>query len=270
MFKQDDLKKKYELDIFAQLIEDCEDSIISVLDSNKSKESSEFRNYLLYTVGKCFVTCREIIILCWSGYPDGALALSRNIYEQFVITFYLYDQVINKNNKSILDKYFDDYDYQRARNLKFEAEKIQNDELKAVQYKETIKRLKVKYNLKDMHDYWWLDEKRKNFSALCDYVCINNSDMSEFLRNMQLLYKRACLSVHASYMGNKIRIGSDFDGIDVGPWDRGQENALFLSVASMIYILGIVSEVIGVPIKKEINELDKLAEKYIKKMKTKK
>ncbi len=264
MFEPERIIKKYELDLLFHLIGNCENKIIKALEYNNTKENVDFRNYLLYTVGKCFVTCREIILLCKSGYPDGALALARNIYEQFVITFYLKDQVINRNNMDIMNKYFDDYDYQRANNLKFEAKRIKEDVSEEEKYNEIICNLCDKYGLKRINSsYWWIDEKDKKFASLCEYVCNNNPSMILFLRTMQLLYKRACLSVHASYMGNRIRIGSDFNGIDVGPWEKGQESALFLSVSSMIYILGIVSDFMNVSFEKELKALNKLAMKYM-------
>ena len=75
---------------------------------------------------------------------------------------------------------------------------------------------------------------------------------------MHLIYKRACLSLHASCMGNRIRLGSDCTGIDMGPWERGQENALFLATASLVYIVSVTYQLLnidGTDVNKSLNEL---------------
>ena len=80
---------------------------------------------------------------------------------------------------------------------------------------------------------------------------------------MHLMYKRACLSLHASCMGNRIRLGSDCAGIDMGPWEKGQENALFLSAASLIYIISVTYQELGID-GREINEsLHELTKYYL-------
>ena len=59
-------------------------------------------------------------------------------------------------------------------------------------------------------------------------------------------------------MGNRIRLGSDCAGIDMGPWAEGQEVALYLSTVSLIYIVSAtyqLLEIDGNEINKSLNEL---------------
>ena len=42
-------------------------------------------NLVLNCTGKSLLTLRELILLCKNGFPDGALGLARNLFEQFII-----------------------------------------------------------------------------------------------------------------------------------------------------------------------------------------
>lgn len=107
-------------------------------------------------------------------------------------------------------------------------------------------------------DYWWANEKETLFSALCKSVVEYNKEVEPLLRLMHLMYKRICLSLHASCMGNRIRLGSDCTGIDMGSWEKGLENTLFLSTASLVYIVSITYRLLEIDtteINRSLNEL---------------
>ena len=42
-------------------------------------------NLILNCTGKSLLTLCELILLCKNGFPDGALGLARNLFEQFII-----------------------------------------------------------------------------------------------------------------------------------------------------------------------------------------
>ncbi|MFR4352634.1 MAG: DUF5677 domain-containing protein [Roseburia sp.] len=114
-------------------------------------------------MGKSFVSTREIILLCWSGFPDGALSLARNVYEQLIITLYIEKHSGQASLTDILHRYNEDYSYQRAKCLKYEAQYLSKDKDKIDGYQNTIDEIKTQNNLKSIKDYWWASEKEHLF-----------------------------------------------------------------------------------------------------------
>ena len=218
-------------------------------------------NFLLYTIGKSIVTLREIIILCREGFPDGALALARNLFEQFVHVLYIEQREGSESFDSLLEKYYVNYNVQRTKALMFAAVNIDNSFEQSRLCQDELNEIRKKYGVKKLIDYWWCDVN--SFSEMCEVVCRENISISKLIRKMQLLYKRACLTLHSSSMGNRIRIGSNFQGIDMGKWDSGQEVALSLAVNSMIQIVGCVYDKMGLNYKRIIKELRELALYYM-------
>lgn len=260
---QEKIKSIYKLNVLEDILEKCEEDISKEITKLQVKEADDNINFLLYTLGKSFVSIREVIILCWAGFPDGAFSIARNIYEQLIITNYIEDNTKRTSSEHILKRYNEDYFYQRAKCLKYEAQYMRKDNEKIKEYQNVIDELKNHYGISRMKDYWWVGSKESNFNLLCESVIDNNKEMESLLRLMHLMYKRACLSLHASCMGNRIRLGSDCAGIDMGPWEKGQENALFLSAASLIYIISVTYQELGID-GREINEsLHELTKYYL-------
>ena len=58
------------------------------------------------------------------------------------------------------------------------------------------------------------------------------------------IYKRACVSLHASCAGNMLRLGGDpeFFGVDNRPRENGHSVPLLLGVYSFLCVTGIVCE----------------------------
>lgn len=255
---QEDVTTFYKLNELEQILAKCEDDISSRIEELELKETEDNLNFLLYTIGKSFVTTREIILLCWSGFPDGALALARNIYEQLIITLYIEKNSEQASLTDILHRYNADYSFQRAKCLKYEAQYLSKDKDQLEKYQSVIDEIRTQNNIKKIKDYWWAAEKGTSFLEICESVIEDNKEMEPLLRLMHLMYKRACLSLHSSCMGNRIRLGSDCSGIDMGPWEKGQENALFLSTASLVYIVSVTYQAMGLvgdDVNKSLNEL---------------
>ncbi len=69
----------------------------------------------------------------------------------------------------LLEKHNADYNYQRLKNLKWEAKYISQNTEKEEQYRNEIQDIKQKYNVKGkIRDYWWA--KLNSFSDMCDKV----------------------------------------------------------------------------------------------------
>ena len=232
------LAKYYRLDELNQIICDCEDEIEVYIKSNNIKTVSDNTNYLLETLGKCFVSIREIIALCKNGFPDGALSIARNVYEQFIITTFVESKTTDSDFNALLERYDDDYDLQRAKALKYEAQYVLKDSVEQGKQKAIIDGIKQKHGVNgNPRDYWWAREGNGDFSSLCEYVVKHKKGEEMLIHTMRLMYKRACMALHASNIGNKLRLGSNSNAIEMGPWVTGQESSLFLSSASLRYIL---------------------------------
>lgn len=227
--------EKYRLKELEAILLLVEDLIEEAVDS---QEKSEDSNYLLFTIGKCLVTMREIIILCANGLPDGALALSRNLYEQMIITVFIEMIEDKEERRNTIEKYNDDYQIQMLKNRKY-AYSLTNNLERNEGIKEDINKILSKYDIKKPSEYWWANGVN-NFASMCEMVENNdkNKDIRPLLSNAHILYKRACLVIHASSIGNQLRLGSNSYGIDIGPWVKGQEYALYLAVVSFISIIG--------------------------------
>ncbi|MFQ7120828.1 MAG: hypothetical protein ACLRPW_13320, partial [Intestinibacter sp.] len=103
----------------------------------------------------------------------------------------------------LLKKYNTDYNYQRLKNLKWEAEFISQNSEKKAHYRKKINAIKRKYQIdKEQKDYWWAG--LNSFSAMCNNVVLQSGNFKMWVRNMQLIYKRACLAIHSSCMGIKL------------------------------------------------------------------
>lgn len=248
----------YKLPELEEILKKCEDDIYDRINELKIKEGEDEVNFLLHTIGKSFVSTREVMALCLNGFPDGALSISRNIYEQFIITYYIEARIDSEDDCDLLKKYNEDYSYQRAKALKYEAMYITKNNKNEEKYRTIINEIKKRYGIHNMKDYWWAKKDGANFNDLCEFVANHNKDMEHLLRSMHLLYKRACLALHASSMGNMIRLGSDNSGVDMGPWEKGQENSLFLTTASLVYIIAstyAVLEIDVTEVKESLNDL---------------
>lgn len=258
---QEEIKSKYKLCELEKYLQEIENVVQNAIQRENIKTANDNLNFLLYTLGKSIVTTREIIILCWAGYPDGALSLSRNIFEQFVHVAYIEGHEKSEDLDMLLKKYNADYNYQRLKNLKWEAEFISQNSEKKAHYRKKINAIKRKYQIdKEQKDYWWAG--LNSFSAMCNNVVLQSGNFKMWVRNMQLIYKRACLAIHSSCMGNKVRLGSNLLDIDEGPWNKGQEVSLFLASSGLVFIVTAVYKVLNEDYKDIQSKLGALVSYY--------
>ena len=95
---------KWRLDDFMKIIDIFEEDFADKVH-HKVSVGQNYKNILLHIVGKSMVTTKEILTLCAHGYPDGALSLGRNLYEQMIITSFF--EIHKKDND--FQKYVDDF-----------------------------------------------------------------------------------------------------------------------------------------------------------------
>ena len=205
--------------------------------------ANDYKNILFPIMGKCITTLREIICLVMYGYPDGALSLARNLYEQFIIVAFLENHRSDSDFNEIVKDYFLNYKIEQYKALRYEANHcVQNSELfKAYTSRiEETKKL-AHHKVSEKNDYWW--SGKPGFVKLADDAqdnCTNLSDKRE-LAYLRLFYRRACASIHANCFGNSVRLGIDsgYNGVDTSPQSGGHGVALYLSAFSFLVIAGI-------------------------------
>lgn len=158
---------------------------------------------------------RKCVGLDMETYPNGAFALSRQIYESIVIMNYL---IKHKDDKQLIERFYDSIEITCLQIMK-EYEKLYSCEVNK-SFSE-LDDYQEKYNeYTNSHgffkDYWWV-RKGCCFSDL--------AQETDFPKNY--MYKETSNAVHMStynsfmYMGsnpNEILIGETYDGVEKAGW----------------------------------------------------
>lgn len=161
-----------------ELITATEDRFNEV--ATKSQEKN-YQSILTDFFGKAVLYIKEIITLLYRGFPDGASALSGELFETSVTLSFLEQY---KNDNEIFERYFDNIELcsiiDSMKLLSFLKEGAE-DKKTSVDLSDMIERKKRNYsalktkNIKFLsdgtfHPYWWtgdiLEKKDKNFSGI--------------------------------------------------------------------------------------------------------
>ena len=245
------------------------DSDIAEKVHHKMKSAEDYPNLLVRLSGKSIVTFREIVTLSANGYPDGALSLARNLYEQFITIAFLNAHLNSIDFNDYIEDYYLDYDLQRTKALVFEAEYCTKDD-RAL---EKLRNQKLNIRSQMHHsnkrgEFWWTG--KNSFYDVATEVISGSKDESfrKFLSQLHLLYKRSSLSVHATCMGNYLRLGVSpkFVGVDTSPQANGHALPLYLATNSFIGIVGIVCKEFNIESEALLENLNELAIFYRKSM----
>jgi len=108
---------------------------------------------VLRSVEKSLLCFHEFILLCENGFPDGALVIARNIFEQFIIISRF--EIENKTDRDeLIEKYCVDYEIQRSKNMKIMC-KYAYDEDEYRKHDRLLCKLKNRYAVHKFDEYWW-------------------------------------------------------------------------------------------------------------------
>lgn len=250
--------EKWKLDMFMTVVDQFEDDLAKKTH-HKLAVGNNYQTILLHIVGKSILTMREILALCAHGYPDGALSLGRNLYEQMMIVEFF---EIHKNDddfQKYVDDFFLSYEVQRNKCLRDISKYLPEEDRVVLDTEREELKKRTKRRIKG--DYWWTGCER--FSDLVSCVMQNQTDdkVSQFLGIQYARYKRACISLHASCMGNSSRIGnySGYEVVDTAPTTCGHSTPLLFAVISLITIIGWVSKSFEIDASEYLNKLNELA-----------
>lgn len=257
--------KKWKLDDLGEIVDSAEGYVLDSMRNQNVKTATDYLNISLFSFGKSVSTMREIICLSTFGFPDGALSLARNLYEQFVIISFF--ELHHKDNdfQNYVDDYFIDYNIQRNKALRYEAKHFNNKENLKTLADEIMGASAASHHKITNQDFWWTG--KGNFANVVEDIqrSESNSAIKTFLARLHFAYKRACATIHASCLGNALRLGVDssFVGIDNSSKTEGHELPLYLATCSFIFILGVTCKQLGLNDKYMNKELNSLAAFYL-------
>lgn len=189
------------------IIDSIESYIADAVRVQHIKTGNDYLNILLFAFGKSIMTMREIICLSTFGFPDGALSLARNIYEEFIVVSFFEKHRQDSDFQNYVDDYHLDYNIQRNKALKYEAAHFDNSTVLKEIENETTKTASHRKITKQ--DFWWTG--KGSFANVVEDIqnSETNPTVKTFLARLHFAYKRACASIHASCLGNALRLGVD-------------------------------------------------------------
>ena len=258
---------KWKLDDFMDVVDNFENDFADAVH-HKEYVSQEYKTILLHIVGKSLVTIREILTLCAQGYSDGALSLGRNLYEQMIIVLFFELHKNDNEFQKYVEDFFLSYEVQRNKCFRDIDQYVPSGDMDKLNIE--LEELKNRANRKIKGDYWWAG--CNSFSDLVNHVMRNQTDglLYQFFGVHYMRYKRACIALHASCMGNSVRIGSKagFHVVDTSPSVYGQSTPLGYATISLIAIVGVVCDMFQIDHVKHTKPLNELAAFYLEKEET--
>ncbi|MGN0707486.1 MAG: DUF5677 domain-containing protein [Faecalibacterium sp.] len=206
------------LNQFAELINLCRDELSKLT----LLEGRTYEYALIRVYSKVLLTCCEIYTLLRAGYPEGAFALSRSMYEALVITSTLLEGRKN-SDELLIDKFFDASIISTLNIYLDRAEwEVKHDPQNAIAPKakeelsHMLQKFKDKYDHKNFRDaYWWANAS--NLGELAQRSGFSKSPM----------YSRISGNIHFNtydvftYINNEepcVLIGETFKGIELPLW----------------------------------------------------
>ncbi len=242
------------INALGEAIDFCREKVSS--SSIIQNRTFEYAIILLYS--RLLLTMCEIYTLLLNGYPEGAMSLWRNTYENIVITNYLFK---NKCDKDLIERFFDSVDVSAwiedrktlewySKNCPDNSEIQQKlnyaeNELRkyAVKYPEYCDVSKLRFS-----DYWWV-KKGCTFAKL--------SDETDFPKNY--MYNIASSKLHASLFSSVFYIDNSEEGILIGETEKGLEIPLHYSALNLAVSTMMINDIFpDLGLSKVIDKLKKL------------
>lgn len=259
--------QKYRLNDLETLLNNFEDSVADEVNKNRYVEGKDYNTILIHIAGKTTWTFREIIYLCSCGFPEGALSLARNLYEQAITLAFLTKVRHNPDFQNYIDDYFEDANIQRTKVFLWEAKFITKDNQKVQKYERELQMIRSNAHHNGKGDYWWTGYG--NFTSVVEYLISTDADESfaRFMTGLHLIYKRACASLHAGSFGNGLRLGTNpsFVGVDNTAKAKGQELPLYFATNSFIPVVGVTCRELNLGGDELLKSLNDLAIFYFEK-----
>ena len=254
------IREKYLLEELLATINNIEHDVLFTIRNGKDLGKRDDIDLLVPALTTSLSLTRQIVLLCENGFPDGALILARNIYEQRIICSYIEEREDENERKELLEKYFQDAELTRLKYLNEQAKRFNlKDDIEKTD--RLIKEHQEKYG-SSFKQYWW--SGKNSFKELSDVITNREDSHRGLFNNMHMEYKMACIAMHPSAFGNRMNIGSNVVGVDMRARDTGHEHALFLATSSLIALVGHTYHYLELDDNYVLNELNRLGEYYLR------
>lgn len=228
----------WRLEGLETIISDIENDFIKYVSCRKIVAERDYLNLMLDSCVKAILTMREILLLCTFGYPDGAMGLARNLYEQMIILSFFNSHKEDEKFCEYVNDYFLDSDIESEKLIRANYESSGCDD-KIEEITERIRKLEQSKYSKIKGQYWWA--RKSQFAELREEV-INTKDVriKPHFEKMHIAYKIACSTLHAGCSGNSFRLNSEEYGITSTSPSFGKLGLpLWFAVCSLIEIFEI-------------------------------
>ncbi|MBR4283369.1 MAG: hypothetical protein IKT48_01505, partial [Anaerotignum sp.] len=233
----------------------------------KMEIKQNFIDVLVRAYPQCLLVMKEILCLLKNGYPDGALARSRRIYENMIIACYLNIHKADTDFSEVIERYFDDQNIRAYAGRKLYYRSVKQDS-KADECNKAINKIIRKYvsgkgfadKRKEIlsNNYWWAKNSKMSFAKLSE--CLDDE-------HAKVLYVRACYSIHAGAMGDVALLGrtkTEMQHLYSSATYNGASIPLQLAVYSLANITEVVFENLGVQSPVSSEEFLSLLHTYFK------
>ena len=279
MIKYFDAKEQVEiwhLDQLNRLVNNFEADVSDRVNAGCFKVQQDYMMIVLHIIRKTILDLREIHCLCVNGYPDGAMAIARNLYEQFIdlAFFESHQQDVNWNN--YIEDYCLNYELKRLKALRKEREyyaeksdRNQVDEQELQKICAELRQCKEQAHAKTGKDYWWTGENRSFGEVRKNIRHHMGQELQGMLSIQEMLYQLSCASLHSGASGNFRRLGDDPSQgwLDASPRHEGHAAVLTFAITSFVYIAGVGCKYLKIDPKPYIPVLNELMKGYCSKLK---
>lgn len=208
------------------------DAVRQLLDKQQVVEERTYKYAQTRIFSRMTLSMCEILVLASNGYPNGAFALSRQVYEGLVIMDYLRAHSYDKN---LLERFFDSSDMSRLRLLRqAKADGQQSTQNEDLQLEGYTKKYSCFCNAKGrFSDYWWAGK---------DFSFTKLSNQTHFKSNY--MYKYSCEITHMSFLNAYLNLGHNENDILIGQSEEGYNTPLWFAMICFGDAMNIFSKVI--------------------------
>ena len=216
-------------------------------------EEANLQYAIIRLFARTTISMCEIYTLMNNGYPMGAFALSRQIYETIVLMDYL---IAHKNDEALIERLFDDIEITKI-NIRMQIEKFVQKEIKISDADELNKYIEKHHAFYDNNsgftDYLWI-KKKGTFSDV----------VKETKYPKYYMYKETSSIIHMSLFNSMTYVGNDQNGILIGGTYDSVDKAGWFSMICFCEAMDLLQQICAVDLNDLISRGRELEERISK------
>ena len=222
------------LDDYADILDEIRKRLEQIL----VVEEATLRYAIIRLFARATLSMCEIYTLMDKGFPEGAFALSRQIYEAIVLMDYLAE---HKDDEAMIERYFDDIEITKIK-IQMEIEKYTQDDIQisaADEFDKYVDKYRNFYDeKKGFTDYWWV-KKKGSFSDI-----VKETKFSKYY-----MYKETSSVIHMSLFNSMTYIGNEQNGMLIGETYDGVDKAGWYSMLCYCEAMNLLGETYNIDLK---------------------